>query len=210
MTNAEELYASETAEKGMTCGYLRLSIVILGIIALVAVSGCVWAVWAAGQRHAYVVKVEPDGSTDVVVEGFKPGPQPLAAKYFLQKFCEIYFSRNPVSMRYLSQTVWYFAPDMRDTVGETLKQIIKNFTSNGTLPQVEVKAKSVNLANDGTGAFVDLEIIRRGQEDPQKATTFIRFSCLVCDGQHVDSEIISAGDVLGFQIENIPLLQTEK
>lgn len=208
MTEGERAFISEAREDRLSRGFLMYGFLVLGAVSLMCVIGLLAALHGSSKRHAYIVKVEPDGSTDV---GLTTGPQPEASKYFIAHFCSQYFSRGPETIKYLPQTVWYFSPYLRGEVKEVVSKAQSNYNPMG--PQVNVVATSVNLGTDGSTAYVSLAIIRTvaGQvTDPEHANTFIRFECQACDGRPVDDSLVSADDPLGIQIDNLPTIEGAK
>lgn len=208
MNQAEELYAAETSENGLARGYLRLSLVASWILALLAVSGCVLMALASGKRHAYVVRIEPSGQYEASVEGFQYKRQPAEVGWFLKLFCREFFSRDRATINMLPQTLLYFSPGLREDIAKAWKEAntVENVVNSPT--QVDAVATEVHLTREGTEAYITVRLDRatNGQKsEPQSYSTYVRFSCLACDGKPVPDDIARANP-LGFQISNVPAL----
>ena len=95
VTEGERIYLDEQTAHGSSLGYMRLSTIASATVACVAIIGFVWAVASSGQRHAYIVRIDPDGRYETVAEGIHFKRQPSEVSYFIRQFCEHYFSRSP-------------------------------------------------------------------------------------------------------------------
>lgn len=216
MTDAEKVYLAEKQEAGVSLGYMRLATIASAAVACAAICGLLWAVASSGQRHAYIVRIEPNGQYEAVAEGVMFRRQPQEVGWFIRQFCASYFSRDRLTIQELPKTLFYFAPNVRDEIQSAWRQarVIENVVGNQSEIQVDAVATNVQLSRGGTEAYVQVRLDRRvnGQkaDGSPVATTYIRFLCLACDGKKVPDEEVNNGNPLGFQVQNVPLLEAAK
>lgn len=216
--NAEiDHYIEQRTERNLTHGYLRYAVIASSAVAFLAVVGLLFTVFTAGSRHAYVVRLAPDGSTKVASEGSVLAPQPQDLKWFLERFCRYYFSRDPATLQNLPEMEWYFSPELWDQALAVIRHSKSEVLGSQSNVQVDawVPDGGIHLSkadNETYEAYIQVNLTRstNGREmDPQKATTYIRFTCLACQGKRVDDKVWKTNP-LGFEIENIPMLSGEK
>ncbi len=212
MTETEQLYVEETSERSLSRGYLRLSLIASWVLALVAVAGCVLASVSAGKRHAYIVRIEPSGHYEVVAEGFQFKRQPEEIKFFLHWFAKAYFSRDRATIQSLPQTLLYFSPTLRSDIAAAWKEGKTIETAVSSPVQVDATATEIHLNREGTEAYLTVRLDRTSggqRQEPQMLSSYVRFTCLACDGKPVPDEV-AAVNPLGFMISNLPALEEQK
>jgi len=208
----EQMYVAEGTERSLVRGYLLVSVGVSSAISLLAVIALVWALATSGKRHAYVVRIEPDGQTELVAEGFGYKRQPQEVKWFLERFCSGYFSRNRHMIQTFPETLLYFSPDLRGEVAGAWKAAKVIETAMSSQTQVNAVATQVQLSRDGNEAYVQIRLdrISNGQvADPKMCSTYIRFECLACEGKGVPDSIVSANP-LGMLLTSVPTLEESK
>ena len=144
---AKQLYLEQYASAIVTGGYLKIAVAVLSLVVL----GLVWAnlkiVRTLETFKPMVIRIDEIGRAQAVgYDALTYKPEYKEAKYFLTRFCQLYYRRNHATINDDFTQALYFLDGKlaSDTIQQfKQKKIIKSFLSDSTAPEKDIDVQQV-------------------------------------------------------------------
>ncbi|HLH34679.1 MAG TPA: VirB8/TrbF family protein [Alloacidobacterium sp.] len=140
-----ELYA----EPVVTNTYLKVALLVLSIVAL-ALLALLWrAETAASRLKPLVISVSDVGRGQVMnYDEFSKIPIDRVSKYYLARWCELYYGRNHATLqRDFSQSLDFFSNQLQSATLQRVNQqkTLQTFLLDPSAPNVDIEIEAVVL-----------------------------------------------------------------
>lgn len=140
-----ELYA----EPVVTNTWLKIALLMLSIVAL-ALLALLWrAETAASRLKPLVISISDIGRGQVMnYDDFSKIPVDRVSKYYLARWCELYYGRNRATLqRDFSQSLDFFSNQLQSATLQQVNQqkTLQTFLLNPGSPDVDIEIDAVNL-----------------------------------------------------------------
>jgi type IV secretory pathway TrbF-like protein len=144
---AKQLYMEQYASAIVTGGYLKVAVAVLSLVVLGLVLVNLKVVRALESFRPLVIRIDEIGRAQAVAyESLSYKPEYKETKYFLTRFCQLYYRRNRSTINDdFTQAMFFLDGKLAgDTIqGFKQKSIIKNFLSDGLAPERDVDVQQV-------------------------------------------------------------------
>ena len=149
ITRAAEKYLEQYDDPLVMNTYLKITILVLGVICLV-LAGLVYKSQAAlASIHPLIVRINDVGRAEAIdYRNFQYRPQEAENKYYLSRWAELYFNRNRFTIeRDQMHSLYFLNADVQRAVieQERRENIIQNYVKDSALPFVDIEIKNVIL-----------------------------------------------------------------
>lgn len=149
ITRAAERYLEQYGDPLVINTYLKITILVLGVISLTLA----WLVYhsqmALANVHPFIVRISDVGRAEAIdYRNFQYRPQEAENKYYLTRWAELYFSRNRFTVeRDQTNALYFLNGDVQRAVieQERKESVIANYVKDASLPFVDVEVKNVVL-----------------------------------------------------------------
>jgi type IV secretory pathway TrbF-like protein len=166
-----ELYA----EPIVTNTWLKIALLMLSIVAL-ALLALLWrAETAASRLKPLVISVSDIGRGQVMnYDDFSKIPIDRVSKYYLARWCELYYGRNHATLqRDFSQSLDFFSNQLQSATLQRVNQqkTLQTFVLDPGAPDVDIEIDAVNLIDlrqQPYSAQIQFEKIFRSPGDGQE------------------------------------------
>jgi type IV secretory pathway component VirB8 len=144
---AKQLYLEQYASAIVTGGYLKIAVAVLSLVVLGLVLVNVKIVRALQGFKPMVIRIDEIGRAQAVAyENLAYKPEYKETKYFLTRFCQLYYRRNHATINEDFTQALYFLDGK--LAGDTIQQfkqknIIKSFLADSLAPEREVDVQQV-------------------------------------------------------------------
>ena len=140
-----ELYA----EPIVTNTWLKIALLMLSIVAL-ALLALLWrAETAASRLKPLVISISDIGRGQVMnYDDFSKIPIDRVSKYYLARWCELYYGRNHATLqRDFSQSLDFFSNELQSATLQRVNQqkTLQTFVLDPGAPDVDIEIDAVNL-----------------------------------------------------------------
>lgn len=144
---AKQFYLEQYASAIVTSGYLKIAVALLSLAIFGLVLMNLKVVRTLESFKPMVIRIDEIGRAQAVAyENLVYKPEYKETKYFLTRFCQLYYRRNRSTINDdFSQALYFLDGKLaRDTI-QTFKQknIIKNFLSDNLAPERDVDVQQV-------------------------------------------------------------------
>jgi type IV secretion system protein VirB5 len=157
---AKQLYLEQYASAIVTGGYLKIAVAVLSFVVLGLVLVNVKIVRTLENFKPMVIRIDEIGRAQAVgYDSLVYKPEYKETKYFLTRFCQLYYRRNHSTINEDFTQALYFLDGKlaTDTIQQfKQKNIIKTFLSDSLAPERDVDVQQV--------------VIEPMEKDPYKAT----------------------------------------
>ena len=144
---AKQLYLEQYASAIVTGGYLKVAVALLSLV----VCGLLllnWKVERTLERFKpMVIRIDEIGRAQAVAyDSLAYKPEYTETKYFLTRFCQLYYRRNRSTINDdFTQAMYFLDGKLADDTIQQFKQqnIIKNFLSDGIAPESDIDVQQV-------------------------------------------------------------------
>src|SRR5215469_4698575 len=147
ITRAAERYLEQYGDPLVMNTYLRVTILVLGIVVLVLAALVYKSQRALASIHPFIVRINDVGRAEAIdYRNFQYRPQEAENKYYLTRWAELYFGRNRFTIERDETNVLYFLNGdvQREVIDRERKDnVIANYIKDSTLPFVDVEVKNV-------------------------------------------------------------------
>ena len=144
---AKQLYLEQYASAIVTGGYLKIAVALLSLIILGLVLMDLKAVQAVERFKPLVIRIDEIGRAQAVAyDSLTYKPEYKETKYFLTRFCQLYYRRNRSTINDdFSQAMYFLDRKLADdTIHEfQQKNVIKDFLSDDLAPERDVDVEQV-------------------------------------------------------------------
>jgi type IV secretory pathway TrbF-like protein len=191
---AKQFYLEQYASAIVTSGYLKIAVALLSLVVFGLVLMNLKVVRTLESFKPMVIRIDEIGRAQAVAyENLIYKPEYKETKYFLTRFCQLYYRRNRSTINDdFSQALYFFDGKLaRDTI-QTFKQknIIKNFLSDNLAFERDVDVQQV--------------VIEPMEKAPYKATVdFFEIEYSPADHSVVRKTLYTASLLFTFR-EHIP------
>lgn len=166
-----ELYA----EPIVTNTWLKIALLMLSIVAL-ALLALLWrAETAASRLKPLVISISDIGRGQVMnYDDFSKIPIDRVSKYYLARWCELYYGRNHATLqRDFSQSLDFFSNELQSATLQQVNQqkTLQTFVLDPSAPDVDIEIDAVNLIDlrqQPYSAQIQFEKVFRSPGDGQE------------------------------------------
>ena len=149
ITRAAERYIEQYGDPLVMNTYLKVTILVLGIILLVLAALVYKGQRALASMHPFIVRINDVGRAEVIdYRNFQYKPQEAENKYYLTRWAELYFSRNRFTIeRDQTNALYFLNGDVQRAVidQERKDNTIVSYRNDSSLLYVDVEVKNVIL-----------------------------------------------------------------
>ena len=144
---AKQLYLEQYASAIVTGGYLKVAVAVLSLVVLGLVLVNVKIVRTLESFKPMVIRIDEIGRAQAVAyENLVYKPEYKETKYFLTRFCQLYYRRNHATINEDFTQALYFLDGK--LAGDTIQQfkqknIIKSFLADNLAPERDVDVQQV-------------------------------------------------------------------
>lgn len=145
--DARQLYLEQYASAIVTSGYLKIAVALLAlaIVGLVLVN--LRIVRTLRNFKPLVIRIDEIGRAQAVAyESLAYKPEYKETKYFLTRFCQLYYRRNRSTINDdFSQAMYFLDGKLASDTIETFKQknLLKNFLADNLAPETDIDVEQV-------------------------------------------------------------------
>jgi type IV secretory pathway TrbF-like protein len=144
---AKQLYLEQYASAIVTGGYLKIAIALLSLAVLGLVLVNLKIVRTLESFKPMVVRIDEIGRAQALAyENLVYKPEYKETKYFLTRFCQLYYRRNHATINEdFTQSLYFLDGKLASDTIQQFKQknIIKNFLSDSLSPESDVDVQQV-------------------------------------------------------------------
>jgi type IV secretion system protein VirB5 len=144
---AKQLYMEQYASAIVTGGYLKIAVAVLSLVVFGLVMVNLKVVRALESFRPLVIRIDEIGRAQAVgYESFSYKPEYKETKYFLTRFCQLYYRRNRSTINDdFTQSMYFLDGKL---AGETIqgfkqKSVIKTFLVDSLAPERDVDVQQV-------------------------------------------------------------------
>ena len=149
ITRAAERYLEQYGEPLVMNTYLKVTILVLAVIALALAALVFKSQKALASMHPFIIRINDVGRAEAIdYRNFQYRPQEAENKYYLTRWAELYFSRNRFTIeRDQTNALYFLNGDVQHAViaQEQKDNIIQSYRNDSSLPFVDVDVKNVVL-----------------------------------------------------------------
>ena len=149
ITRAAERYLEQYGEPLVMNTYLKITILMLAVIALALAALVFQSQKALASMHPFIIRINDVGRAEAIdYRNFQYRPQEAENKYYLSRWAELYFSRNRFTIeRDQTNALYFLNGDVQRAViaKEQKDNIIQSYRNDSSLPYVDVEVKNVVL-----------------------------------------------------------------
>ena len=149
MTRAAERYLEQYGDPLVMNTYLKITILVLAAVCLALAALVFRSQKALASMHPLIVRINDVGRAEAIdYRNFQYRPQEAENKYYLNRWAELYFSRNRFTIERDQTSSFYFLNgDVQRAVidQERKDNIIQAYIRDNALPYVDVEVKEVVL-----------------------------------------------------------------
>ncbi|MGA7625670.1 MAG: VirB8/TrbF family protein [Candidatus Acidiferrales bacterium] len=144
---AKQLYLEQYASAIVTGGYLKIAVALLSLVVLGLVLMNLKVVRTLGSFRPLVIRIDELGRAQALAyESLVYKPEYKETKYFLTRFCQLYYRRNHSTINDDFSQAMYFLDGK--LAGDTIqafkgKNAIKDFLSDNLAPERDVDVEQV-------------------------------------------------------------------
>jgi type IV secretory pathway component VirB8 len=144
---AKQLYLEQYASAIVTGGYLKIAVTLLSLVVFGLVLMDLKIVRTLENFKPMVVRIDEIGRAQAVsYENLVYKPEYKETKYFLMRFCQLYYRRNHATINDDFTQALYFLDGK--LAGDTIQQfkqknVIKSFLSDSLAPERDVDVQQV-------------------------------------------------------------------
>ncbi len=144
---AKQLYLEQYASAIVTSGYLKIAVTVLSLVVFALVLMNLKIVRRLESFKPMVIRIDEIGRAQALAyENLVYKPEYKETKYFLTRFCQLYYRRNRSTINDDFTQAMYFLDGK--LAGDTIagfkgKNIIKNFLGDSLAPERDVDVQQV-------------------------------------------------------------------
>lgn len=144
---AKQLYLEQYASAIVTGGYLKIAVAVLSLVVLGLVLVNIKVARTLERFKPVVIRIDEIGRAQAVAyESLAYKPEYKETKYFLMRFCQLYYRRNHSTINDDFTQAMYFLDGKLagDTIAQfKQKNIIRNFLSDNLAPEKDIEVQQV-------------------------------------------------------------------
>ena len=174
-TEAGHKFLELYAEPVVTNTYLKIALLVLSVVALALLALLYRAQTAASRLKPLVISISDIGRGEVMnYDDFSKIPVDRVSKYYLARWCELYYGRNHATLqRDFSQSLDFFSNELQSaTLQQMNKQkTLQTFVLDPSAPDIDIEIDAVNLIDlrqSPYSAQIQFEKVFRSPGDGQE------------------------------------------
>ena len=144
---AKQLYLEQYASAIVTGGYLKIAVALLSLVIVGLVLVNLRVVWTLKTFKPLVIRIDEIGRAQAVAyENLVYKPEYKETKYFLTRFCQLYYRRNRATISDdFSQALYFLDGKLAGDTIQAFKQqnIIKDFLTEKLSPERDIDVRQV-------------------------------------------------------------------
>ncbi len=144
---AKQLYLEQYASAIVTGGYLKIAVALLSLVVLGLVLVNLKTVRTLESFKPVVIRIDEIGRAQALAyENLVYKPEYKETKYFLTRFCQLYYRRNHATINEdFTQSLYFLDGKLASDTIQQFKQknIIKNFLSDSLSAESDVDVQQV-------------------------------------------------------------------
>jgi type IV secretory pathway TrbF-like protein len=144
---AKQLYLEQYASAIVTGGYLKIAVALLSLVIVGLVLVNLRIVWTLKSFKPLVIRIDEIGRAQAVAyENLAYKPEYKETKYFLTRFCQLYYRRNRATISDdFSQALYFLDGKLASDTIQAFKQqnIIKDFLTEKLSPERDIDVRQV-------------------------------------------------------------------
>lgn len=144
---AKQLYLEQYASAIVTGGYLKIAVAVLSLVVLGLVLVNIKVARTLERFKPVVIRIDEIGRAQAVAyESLVYKPEYKETKYFLTRFCQLYYRRNHATINEDFTQAMYFLDGKlaSDTIAQfKQRNIIKSFISDNLAPEKDIDVQQV-------------------------------------------------------------------
>ncbi|MFP5227945.1 MAG: VirB8/TrbF family protein [Acidobacteriota bacterium] len=148
-TEAGHRFLELYAEPVVTNTYLKIALLVLSVAALALLALLYRAQSAASRLKPLVISISDIGRGQVMsYDDFSKIPVDRVSKYYLARWCELYYGRNHATLqRDFSQSLDFFSNALQSSTLQRVnqQQTLQTFVLDPSAPDVDIEIDAVNL-----------------------------------------------------------------
>lgn len=148
-TDAGHKFLELYAEPIVTNSYLKVALLVLSVVTLASLVLLYRAQTAALRIKPLIISVSDIGRGQVMnYDDFSKIPVDRVSKYYLARWCELYYGRNHATLqRDFSQSLDFFSNQLQSATlqGVNQKKTLQTFVLDPSVPDVDIEIDAVNL-----------------------------------------------------------------
>jgi type IV secretion system protein VirB5 len=144
---AKQLYLEQYASAIVSGGYLKIAVALLSLVVLGLVLMNLKIVRTLESFKPMVIRIDELGRAQAIAyETMIYKPEYKETKYFLTRFCQLYYRRNRSTINEdFSQALFFLDGKLAGDIIQEFKKknVIKNFLADGIAPEREIDVQQV-------------------------------------------------------------------
>lgn len=144
---AKQFYLEQYASAIVTSGYLKVAVAVLSLVILGLVLVNMKIARTLASFKPMVIRIDEIGRAQAIAyEHLVYKPEYKETKYFLTRFCQLYYRRNHATINEdFTQALYFLDGKLAADVIQQFKQkeILKNFLSDNLAPERDVDVQQV-------------------------------------------------------------------
>jgi type IV secretory pathway component VirB8 len=144
---AKQLYLEQYASAIVTGGYLKIAVALLSLVIVGLVLVNLRIVWTLKTFKPLVIRIDEIGRAQAVAyENLAYKPEYKETKYFLTRFCQLYYRRNRATISDdFSQALYFLDGKLAGDTIQAFKEqnIIKDFLTERLSPERDIDVRQV-------------------------------------------------------------------
>jgi len=144
---AKQFYLEQYASAIVTGGYLKIAVAVLSVAVLCLVFVNIKVVRGLERIKPIVIRIDEIGRAQAVsYDTLTYKPEYKETKYFLTRFCQLYYRRNHATVQDdFTQALYFLDRKLASGTIQQFKQrnAIKSFLSDGTAPESDIDVQQV-------------------------------------------------------------------
>ena len=147
--NAKQLYLEQYGDPMVTNTYLKIALVLACLAAVGLALVDLRTIRTFENFRPLVIRIDDLGRAEAInYHTLEYRPQDVEAKYFLSQFCVFYYRRNRYTIQDdFSKSLYFLDGRLANGILDAYKkdQIIKQFITNTSTPEIDIDVKKVAL-----------------------------------------------------------------
>jgi len=155
--DAKRLYLEQYGDPMVTNTYLKIALTLVSVIAVGLLILDLKTIRTFENFRPLVIRIDDLGRAEAInYHNLEYKPQDAEAKYFLSRFCALYYRRNRYTIQDdFSKALYFLDGKLADGILDAYRKddIIKKFLMNTSASEIDVEVKKVALEDMQTPPF---------------------------------------------------------
>jgi len=147
--DAKRLYLESCGDPMVTNTYLKIAVALLAMVCLALALIDLRTIRTFQNFRPLVIRIDDLGRAEAInYHNLEYQPQDAEAKYFLAEFCALYYRRNRYTIQDdFAKSLYFLDGKLANGILDAYRKddVIKNFLTNSTAPEIDVDVKKVAL-----------------------------------------------------------------